>query len=252
MNKQTVGLLAAVLGSMATVSASAAEITVLASNAIKEAYIDFAPLFEKASGHKLNTTFDGTANIVKKIRSGESFDMVVLATPQLNDLMKEGKVVAGSVVDAVRSGIGAAVPAGAPKPDLSSAESIRKTLLAAKGIGYSSGPSGVFLEALFKRWGIADAIKDKVKRSASGVGVASLILSGEVDIAFQQVSELLHAHGVQYAGALPPDIQHITAFAAGIPTAAKQPDAGRALIKFILSPAALPHITHAGLEQGGS
>jgi molybdate transport system substrate-binding protein len=250
VKKHSIGFLAVVFASIAWGAADAAEIKVLASNAIKEAYVEFAPLFEKTSGHKLNTAWHGTNDILAKLRAGENFDLVIAATPALNLMVKESKVAAGSIVDLVRSGIGVGVPKGAPKPDISSGDAIRKHLLTAKGVGFSTGPSGVFLEGLFKKWGIYDQIKGKLKQTKTGVPVATLIVSGDVDIGFQQVSEIMLYPGIQYVGALPADIQHITVFSGGIHAAAKQPDAARALVKFILSPAALPHIKHAGLEQG--
>jgi molybdate transport system substrate-binding protein len=252
VRKQTIGLLALVLGSTLWSAANAADVKILASNAIKEAYVEFAPLFEKSSGHKLSTAWHGTADILKKLRAGETFDVVILAAPQLHEMIKEGRIAAGSSVDLVRSAVGIAVPKGAPRPDISSGDSIRKTLLAAKGIGYSSGPSGVFLEELFKKWGIADQLKDKLRRTKPGTPVGSLVASGEADIGFQQVSELLLYPGIQYVGPLPPDIQLITVFSGGVHTAAPRPDAARALLRFIISPAALPHIKHSGMEQGGS
>jgi molybdate transport system substrate-binding protein len=252
VRKQIVGLaIAAVGGILASATiANAADIRVLSSNAIKEAYLEFGPLFEKSSGHKLHTTWDGTANIMKKMRAGEQFDMVVLASPQLDELVKEGKIVAGSGVALVRSGIGVGIPLGAPKPDLSNSEAVKKALLAAKGVGYSTGPSGVFLESLFTRWGLADAIKAKVRKTPTGVPVGTLIVKGEVDIGFQQISEIMLFPGIQYVGEVPKDMQHITVFSGGVHAAAKQAEAARALLKFILSPAALPAIKHSGLEQG--
>jgi molybdate transport system substrate-binding protein len=231
--------------------ANAAEIKVLSSQAIKEAYLAFAPEFERVSGHKLNTTWNGTVDILKKLRAGEVFDMVILVTPSMETMIKEGKIVAGSRVDLVRSGIAVAVPLGAPKPDISSAEAIKRALLAAKnGIGYSSGPSGVFLEGLFQRWGIADQVKAKIKQTPPGTPVGSLLARGDVDIGFQQVSELLLYPGLQYVGPLPPDMQHVSVFAGGVHTGARQPDAARELIRFITSPAALPFIKKTGMEQG--
>jgi molybdate transport system substrate-binding protein len=231
--------------------ANAAEIKVLSSQAIKEAYLAFAPEFERVSGHKLNTTWNGTVDILKKLRAGEVFDMVILVTPSMETMIKEGKIVAGSRVDLVRSGIAVAVPLGAPKPDISSAEAIKRALLAAKnGIGYSSGPSGVFLEGLFQRWGIADQVKPKIKQTPPGTPVGSLLARGDVDIGFQQVSELLLYPGLQYVGPLPPDMQHVSVFAGGVHTGARQPDAARELIRFITSPAALPFIKKTGMEQG--
>jgi molybdate transport system substrate-binding protein len=229
--------------------ANAAEINVLSSQAIKEAYLAFAPEFERVSGHKLSTTWNGTVDILKKLRAGETFDMVILVTPSMDEMIKEGRIAADSRVDLVRSGIGVAVPTGAPKPDLSSAETIKRALLGAeKGVGYSSGPSGVFLQDLFRRWGIADRIKQT--QTPPGTPVGSLIARGDVDLGFQQVSELLLYPGIQYAGALPADMQHVSVFAGGVHSAAKHPDAARELIRFISSPAALPYIRKTGMEQG--
>lgn len=252
MTKKTTGFLTVVAGGTIWASADAAELRVLASNAIKEAYVEFAPLFEKTSGHKLNTTWDGAANVVKRLRAGETFDVVVLATPLLDEMIEEGHVAAGSAVDLVRSGVGIGVPKGAAKPDISSGNALREALLAAKGIGYSSGPSGVYLDDLFKRWGIADAIKDRLKRTPPGVPVGDLIAKDEVDVGFQQVSELLHYPGIQYVGPLPPDIQQVTTFSGGVHTKAKEPKAARALLEFIISPAALPFVKKSGMEQGGA
>jgi molybdate transport system substrate-binding protein len=230
--------------------ATAAEIKVLSSQAIKEAYLAFAPEFERVSGHKLNTTWNGTVDILRKLRAGEVFDVVILVTPSMETMIKEGKIVAGSRVDLVRSGIAVAVPPGAPKPDISSADAIKRALLAAKGIGYSSGPSGVFLEGLFTRWGIADQVKPKIKQTPPGAPVGSLLARGDVDIGFQQVSELMLYPGIQYVGPVPPDMQHVSVFSGGVHTGARQPDAARELIRFISSPAALPYIRKTGMEQG--
>jgi molybdate transport system substrate-binding protein len=170
--------------------ASGVELKVISSQAIKEAYLALAPEFERVSGHQLNTTWNGTIDILKKLRAGETFDMVILVTPSMEDMIKEGKVVADSRVDLVRSGIAIGVPPGAPKPDISSIDAVKRALLAAKnGVGYSSGPSGVFLQDLFKRWSIADKIT--IKQTPPGTPVGTLLARGEIDVGFQQVSELL-------------------------------------------------------------
>jgi molybdate transport system substrate-binding protein len=227
------------------------EINVVSSQAIKEAYLAFAPEFERASGHKLNTTWAGTIDCVKKLRAGEIFDMVILVTPAMDEMIKEAKVVPDSRVDLVRSEVAIAVPLGAPKPDLSSVESVKRALLATKnGVGYSSGPSGVYLQDLFKRWGLADKIT--IKQTPPGTPVGTLLTSGAVDIGFQQVSELLLYPGIQYVGPVPQEMQHVSVFAGAVHTAAKQPDAARELIRFIMSPAALPYIKRTGMEQGAS
>jgi molybdate transport system substrate-binding protein len=228
--------------------ASGVELKVISSQAIKEAYLALAPEFERVSGHKLNTTWNGTIDILKKLRAGETFDMVILVTPSMEEMIKEGKVVAGSHVELVRSGIAIGVPHGAPKPDISTVEAVKRALLAAKnGVGYSSGPSGVFLNDLFKRWGIADQIK--IKQTPPGTPVGTLLARGDVDIGFQQVSELLLFPGIQYVGPVPAEMDTVSVFAGGVHTAASQPAAARELITFISSPAALPYIEKTGMEQ---
>jgi molybdate transport system substrate-binding protein len=227
------------------------EIKVISSQAIKEAYLAFAPEFERVSGHKLNTTWNGTIDALKKLRAGEIFDMAILVTPAMEAMLQEGKVVRGSNVPLVRSGVGIAVPPGAPKPDLSSVETVKRALLAAKnGVGYSSGPSGVYLQELFKRWGVADQIKQK--QTPPGTPVGTLIAKGEVDVGFQQVSELMLFPGIQYVGPVPDEMQEISVFNGGVCTSAKEPEAARELIRFITSSAALPYIKKTGMEQGAS
>ena len=217
--------------------ARAAEINVLASGATKEAYLDLVPQFEKSSEHKVVTTWSGTVDIKKRIAEIDAFT-------------QQGKIVPGSRVDLMKSGVGIAVRAGAPKPDISSSEALKKTLLAAKSIGYSTGPSGVYVASLFERMGIADQIKLKLNQTSSGVAVGSIIANGEAEIGFQQVSELIHFPGVDYIGPLPADVQKTTVFSAGIHSGAKQPEATKALVKFLTSPAAAPVIEKHGMEPG--
>jgi molybdate transport system substrate-binding protein len=230
--------------------ADAAEIKVLASNAIKEAYLELVPQFEKSSEHKVVTTWAGTVDIMKRMAAGETFDLVIMAGASLDELVKRGNIVPGSRVDLVKSGVGVAVRTSAPKPDISSGDALKKTLLAAKSVGLSTGPSGVYVAGLFQRMGIADEIKPKLKQVPPGVPVGTIIASGEAEIGFQQVSELIHVSGIDYIGPLPADVQHITVFSGGIHTGAKQPDAAKALVKFITAPAAVPVIKKHGLEPG--
>jgi molybdate transport system substrate-binding protein len=229
---------------------SAAEIKVLASGAIKEAYLELIPQFEKASEHKVATTWAGTVDIKKRMAAGEVYDLVIVASPELDAFIREGKMVAASRADLVRSGVGVAVRAGAPKPDIGSADTLKKALLAAKSIGYSTGPSGVYLASLFERMGIADAVKPKLKQTQPGVLVGSIIASGEAEIGFQQVSELIHVPGIDFIGPLPADVQKITVFSAGIHSGAKEPEAAKILVKFLTAPAAAPVFKKHGLEPG--
>jgi molybdate transport system substrate-binding protein len=231
-------------------AANAAEIKVLASGAIKEAYLELIPQFEKASEHKVATTWAGTVDIKKRMAAGEVFDLVIVASPELEAFIQEGKMVAGSRADLVRSGVGVAVRAGAPKPDIGSGEALKKALLGAKSIGYSTGPSGVYLASLFERMGIADAVKPKLKQTQPGVLVGSIIASGEAEIGFQQVSELIHVPGIDFIGPLPADVQKITVFSAGVHSGAKEPEAAKSLVKFLTAPAAAPVFKKHGLEPG--
>jgi molybdate transport system substrate-binding protein len=228
----------------------AAEIQVLASNATKEAYLELVPQFEQTTGHKVTTTWSGTVDIKKRLAAGETYDVLIMAGPEIDEFIKQGKIVAGSRVDLAKSGVGVAVRAGAPKPDISSADGLKAALLSAKSIGYSQGPSGTYLVGLFQRMGIADAIRDKVKVSKVGQPVGNLIASGEAEIGFQQVSELLPVKGIEFLGPLPASIQQITTFSGGLFAAAKQPEAAKALVTFLASPAATPVKKKHGLDPG--
>lgn len=230
--------------------AGAAEIKVLASGAVKEAYLDLVPQFEIMSGHKVTTAWSGTAGIKKRITAGETYDLVIMAGPEIDAQIKHGKMAAGSRVDLMKSGVGVAIQAGAPKPDIGSSDALKKTLLAAKSIGYSTGPSGVHVASLFERLGIAGQIKSKLKQTASGVAVGSIIANGEAEIGFQQVSELIHFPGISFIGPLPAEMQQVTVFSGGIHTAAREPDAAKALVKFLTTPAAAPTIRKHGMEPG--
>jgi molybdate transport system substrate-binding protein len=230
--------------------AQAAEIRVLSTQATEEAYRELVPQFEKASGNKVTTTFTGTLDANKRLAAGESYDLIIMSGPSIDEHIKGGKIVPSSRVDVAKSGVGVGVKAGAPRPDISTVEALKKTLLAAKSIGYSTGPSGNYMVSLFQRLGIADEVKPKLKQTPTGVFVGSIIASGEVEIGFQQVSELSHFAGVDYVGPLPADVQYITVFASGIATAAKDADAAKALVKFITAPAAAPAFKKRGMEPG--
>ena len=231
-------------------AASAAEIKVLASGATKEVCLELIPAFEKNSGHKVVATWAGTVDIKKRMAAGEAYDVVIVAAPEIDAFINQGKMVPGSRADLMKSAVGVAVRAGAPKPDIGSSEALKKTLLAAKSIGYSTGPSGVYVASMFERMGIADQIKSKLKQVPPGVRISTIIASGEVEIGFQQVSELIHEPGIDYLGPLPADVQKITVFSAGIHSGAREPEAAKALIKELTSPAAASAIKKHGMEPG--
>jgi molybdate transport system substrate-binding protein len=226
----------------------AADISVLSTQATQEAYLELVTQFEKATGHKVKTDFTGTLNVQKRLAAGEAHDLIVMAGPAIDEQIKLGKAVAGSRVDFAKSGVGVAVGKGARKPDIGSVEAFRKTLLSAKSIGYSTGPSGVYILTVFEKLGVADQVKGKLKQTPSGVFVGNLIASGETEIGFQQISELVHFAGIDYVGPLPGELQRMTVFSSGIHTGAKQPGAAKALVKFLTAPAAAGVIRKHGLE----
>jgi molybdate transport system substrate-binding protein len=230
--------------------AGAVEIRVLSTQAPEQAYRELVPQFEKASGHTVSTIFTGTLDVQKRIAAGEAYDLIIMAGPAIDDFIKSGKIVPGSRVNIARSGVGVAVRAGAPKPDIGTTESVKKTLLAAKSIGYSTGPSGVYLTGLFQRLGVADAIKSKLKQTPTGVFVGNIVADGTAEIGFQQVSELAHFPGVDFVGPLPAEIQEITVFSAGVQVGAKQVDAAKDWVKFLTAPAAASAFKSKGLEPG--
>jgi molybdate transport system substrate-binding protein len=236
--------------SMALGLAQAAEVRVASSGAIKEAYVELVANFERATGHEVLTTWGGTESVTKRVRDGEVFDLVIVSAPNVDRLVGEGKLIAGSRVDVAKSGVGVAVRDGLPKPDVSSGDAVKKAVLDAKSVAYSSGPSGFYLVDLFKKMGITDQIKHKVKQTPSGVQVGDLLARGEADLGFQQVSELVHVKDIQYLGPLPADIQHTTTFSVGLHAKAPEPDAAMALVKALTASEAAPVIRRTGMEPG--
>jgi molybdate transport system substrate-binding protein len=243
---------AAACGLLLSGVAHAAEIHVLASGAVKEAAAELIPQFEKASGNKVTVTWAGTVDIKKKVAAGETFDLVVIAGPELDGFAKDGKVAAGSKVDLVRSSVGVAVKADAPKPELKTADDLKKALIAAKSVAYSTGPSGVYMEKLFEKMGIAAEIKAKAIVTKPGVPVATVLRSREADIGFQQVSELIHEPGISFIGPISADVQNITVFSSAVRAGSKEQAAAQALQKFLTSPEAAPVIKKHGLEPAKS
>jgi molybdate transport system substrate-binding protein len=247
-NMKTVSIIAAAGALLLSAMANAADINVISTQATEEAYKELVAQFEKATGHKVTTFFSGTLNVQKKLAAGEPYDVIIMAGPAIDEQIKLGKAVAGSRVDLAASGTGLAVRKGAAKPDISSVDALRKTLLTVKSIGYSTGPSGLYMLTVFEKLGIADQVKGKLRQTPSGVFVGTLIANGDAEVGFQQISELVHFAGIDYVGPLPGDLQRMTMFSAGIHSGAKQADAARALVKFLSAPAAAPLIRKHGLE----
>ena len=227
------------------------EIKVLSSIATREAYNELLPAFERQTGHKVTTTWAGTVEIMKRMAAGgEQHDLVIISATELEELVRQGKLAAGSRVDLAKSGIGVAVRAGAPKPDIGSVDALKRALLAAETVGYTSGPSGVHMGQLIERMGIAADIKPKFRSVPSGGTIGSIIASGDCELGFQQVSELVHIPGTAYVGPLPAEVQRVTVFSSGIQSGASNPDGARALQAFLTTSEGAATMRKHGLETG--
>jgi molybdate transport system substrate-binding protein len=221
---------------------------VLCTNGLKTVMLDLAPAFERTSGTKLAITWGSAAGLVKELEAGAAADLVILTAEAIDDLIKRGKVVAGSRVDLARSGIGIAVRKGASKPDIGSPDALKQTLLAAKSVAHSkTGMSGIYFPTVLARLGITDAMQSKIVMPEPGTPVGDVVAKGEAEIGVQQISELLPVAGVEVVGPLPATLQKITTFSAGIPSAAKEPDAAKALVRFVAKEAR-PLLGPKGLE----
>lgn len=236
-----------------TGAASAAEIRVMISGGLTAAYKELVPSFERLTGHTVITSYGPsmgtTVNAIPvRLDRGEPADVLIMVGYALDDLAKKGKVVADSEVKLVKSPIGIAVKAGAPKPDISSADAVKHALLAAKSVAYSDSASGVYVSTeMFQRLGIVDAMKGKA-RQIPAEPVAGVVARGDAEIGMQQISEMLPVKGVDIVGPLPPELQKITIFSAGITTKAREPEPGMELIKYLGSAAARDALIKSGME----
>ena len=234
-------------------SAGAAEVRVMISGGLTAAYKELVPEFERSTGNKVLTAYGPsmgtTVNAIpNRLERGEPADVLIMVGYALGDLVKQGKVIAHSRVDLAKSPIGIAVKSGTLKPDISSADAVKRALLAAKSIAYSDSASGVYVSTeMFEKLGIADAMKDKA-RKIPATPVGEIVARGDAEIGFQQISEMLPVSGIDIVGQLPPELQKITVFSAGVASVSREPDAGRALIKFLASPAASTVIIKSGME----
>ena len=247
--KSTTGPLIAAISALLFCNAvQAEEIKVISTRATEEFYRELVPQFEQESGHRVTTVFMGTADLHRRIAAGETYDVIIMVDSAIDDYVRSGKVVAGSRVDIARASVGVGVRAGLPKPDISTVESFKRALLAAKSIGYSTGPSGDYVIEMFGKLGVADAVRPKLKLAPSTLLVGSIIASGEAELGFHQVNELSHFPGVDFLGPLPDELQETTWRSGGIVTGSAVPEAGRALLEFISGPVAAPVIRKHGLD----
>ena len=233
-------------------STMSSEIRVMTSGAFTAAYLELIPQLELLTKRKIVTaaTSMGTGpdSIPSRLQRGEPVDVVIVADAALVELIKGGIISAESRTPIARSPIGMAVRAGTPKPDISSVDAFKRTLLQAKSIAYSASVSGRYLTTeLFQRLGIADQVMPKSRR-IEGERVGAVVARGEAEIGFQQVSELLPVPGINYVGPLPPEVQKVAVFSAGVTVGAGDADAAHALIRFLASPEAAYAITKSGME----
>ncbi|MGB7101406.1 MAG: substrate-binding domain-containing protein, partial [Xanthobacteraceae bacterium] len=227
-------------------TAGADEIKMLASNAVRQAYTELVPVFEKATGHHVVVEWGGTSDIVRRATTGEAVDVVVIPAARVDALVAHGNAVERT--DLARSSIGVASKADSPRPVVTTADDLRRALLTVRTIVLSSGPSGEYMRALFERLGVSGDIKEKVLQLAPGLSVGEAIAEGRGDLGFTQISELLAIKGIAYLGPLPADVQSVTVFSAGLLAPHVSSGATRALISFLAGPDATSVLRKHGLE----
>lgn len=226
-----------------------ATLKLISSMATREVLNELAARVERETGQKVATEAAGGVDVAKRVQNGEAVDIVVLASNAIDKLIADGKVLAGSRVDLVRSGVSIAVRKGAARPDVSSEEALKRAVMNAKTVSYSTGPSGVYLEKMFARWGILEELRPRIVVPPPGKPVGSLVADGSVELGFQQLSELIHLAGVDVLGPLPPAIQTITIFSGGVAANSAHPEDARAVLKFMASPAAADAKQRHGMES---
>lgn len=209
----------------------------ISSMATRELLAEMVSLYERQSGQSIVSEAVGGVDVAKRVQAGEAVDVVVLASNAIDKLVADQKLLAGSRVDLVRSGIAVAVKQGSEAPDIQSEEAVKDAVKTARTLCYSTGPSGVYLEKMFARWGILEAIRPRIVVPPPGVPVASLVAGGSVELGFQQLSELMNVPGVRVVGPLPPAIQSMTIFSGGVAAGCGNPSAARALLDYMASPA---------------
>ena len=228
--------------------AHGAEVRLLASGALKEAYLELLPDFEKMSGHRVTVTWSSSTDIQKRIMGGEVADLVILGNAGTEELLKQGKLVGNTRAIFAKSGIYVAVRSGDTMPDISSVDALTNSVLSARSVAYSEGASGTYLVTMFQRLGIYDRVRPKAIVAKANEPVGEKLVRGEADIGFHQLSELIPVKGIQIVGPLPPELQHITVFSGALHSEAKEPNAGKALIEFLTTPAVGQSFKKHGLD----
>jgi molybdate transport system substrate-binding protein len=207
----------------------------VSSMATRELLAELAAQYEKSTGQRVVPESAGGVDVARRVSAGEAMDVVVLASNAIDKLIAEGRI-AGGRVDLARSGIALAVRAGASRPQIDTEADVKVLVASAPSLSYSTGPSGVYLEKLFARWGILEQIRPRILVPPPGMPVGSLVADGKVALGFQQLSELMNLEGIQVLGPLPESIQSLTVFSAGVSASSAAPDAARALLSFLASP----------------
>jgi len=234
--------------------ADAAEIKVLSSAGFRQIMEDLGPKFEHATGHKLAITLDSLGGVVKRVQGGETADVVITPRQGIDGLVKDGKAVASNVTVLARSGSVVVVRKGAPKPDISSPEALKRTLLAANSITYSNpahgGASGVHFSKVLDRLGISNEVKSKTVLSKAGSDTGVLVANGDAEIGVQQFQALISVAGIEIVGPLPGDLQDTAVFAAAIMGSARDTAASKALVNFLRTPEAAAVMKAKGMEPG--
>jgi molybdate transport system substrate-binding protein len=221
---------------------------VLCTNALDAVLRELVPAFERASGHEVSVTYKSTNQIIDLVKAGEVADLLIAGQAAIEELAAAGNVAGGSSVNLASSGIGVCVRAGAPKPDIHSVEAFKRALLAAKSVAHTAtGQSGSYFAGLIDRLGIGDQVRAKAKVSAGGI-IGEFVARGEAELGIQQISEVLAVPGVDLVGPLPPEIQKVTVFAAGICSASREAEAARALVRFLTTTSAVAAMKAKGLE----
>ena len=229
-------------------AAQAAEIKILSGNGAKAAVRELCTQFEKATGNKVNLRFDVNADVIKKAEAGEAFDVVVGNPPTIEQLLKSGKVVPGSRADIGRSGLGVAVKSGVPKPDISSVDAFKRTLLGAKAVAFpGKGASGLYFVSLLDRMGIKAEMQGKLKPMAAEDTV-EVVARGDADMVVVVATRISDVPGVDMVGPIPEELQTKIGFAAGLSASAREPDVAKALIRFLTAPTAAPTLRAKGVE----
>ncbi|HLN40439.1 MAG TPA: substrate-binding domain-containing protein [Xanthobacteraceae bacterium] len=224
------------------------QIKILSGGAMKSLMVEVVPLFERACGGKVEIKFALTSVLKKEIEDGAVFDIALLPRPELDALVKAGKVAAGTPTDITRSAVGLAVRAGAAKPDIGTVAALRQTLQRARTIGYSDGPSGAYIADLLVRLGIADEMRPKTRLTSRPV--AEIVAEGEAEVGMQQIVAILPVKGAELVGPLPGELQNIIVYAAGISSRSGQSGAARALVAFMATPEVVRMIRAKGMEPG--